>query len=283
MTFDQDPIRPERFWAKRKQLEAVFADPVWKVKWIDALAKARDAYDPQVMLGWIDAWSAQTRDAALTDPSKPFTNDDYDAALASLRDFIPKRADFMTRWIGCMRGTPGMATDADGDGVPWCQDCNDNDRTVYPGAPEICDGKDNDCNGWVDDNDSCPDCQTHAFGGVNFSFCTSPRTFAQAQARCQSLGGTLGVPTTQTQQAFLTATITNLIPNIAWWIGATNTVTAGTWTTPSGGALSYTSWGDGEPNPDPSANCAVLSNEFGGDWSAQSCDEKKVPAVCRLP
>jgi hypothetical protein len=30
-------------------------------------------------------------------------------------------------------------------------DCRDNDATVFPGAPELCDGKDNNCNGTVDE------------------------------------------------------------------------------------------------------------------------------------
>jgi len=42
--------------------------------------------------------------------------------------------------------------DADGDGVFAGADCDDNNANVFPGATEICDGFDNDCNGQVDEN-----------------------------------------------------------------------------------------------------------------------------------
>jgi hypothetical protein len=41
--------------------------------------------------------------------------------------------------------------DGDGDGVAAPADCNDNNPAVYPGAPEVCDGLDNNCNGQVDE------------------------------------------------------------------------------------------------------------------------------------
>ncbi len=48
-------------------------------------------------------------------------------------------------------GSSVVFVDADRDGFLAEDDCDDNDWRVFPGAIEICDGKDNDCNGVVDD------------------------------------------------------------------------------------------------------------------------------------
>ncbi len=41
--------------------------------------------------------------------------------------------------------------DLDGDGYDSTVDCNDDNANVYPGAEEICDGIDNNCNGQIDE------------------------------------------------------------------------------------------------------------------------------------
>ncbi len=67
----------------------------------------------------------------------------------------------------------GLSTDADGDGhytPSSCKtpndDCNDNDPAVFPGASEICDGKDNSCDG-VTDEGCCEDKDGDGFFGVS--------------------------------------------------------------------------------------------------------------------
>jgi hypothetical protein len=54
--------------------------------------------------------------------------------------------------IVALFGLAACNVDNDGDGIAAHLDCDDNNAAIYPGAPELCDGLDNDCDGIVDNN-----------------------------------------------------------------------------------------------------------------------------------
>ncbi|MFH2010878.1 MAG: MopE-related protein [bacterium] len=68
--------------------------------------------------------------------------------------------------------TGGIDEDGDGygDGCPAGNDCDDSDPTVNPGAPELCNLRDDNCNGFIDDGaynpcgNCSPGCSTDGLG-----------------------------------------------------------------------------------------------------------------------
>ena len=77
-----------------------------------------------------------------------------------------------------------LADDADGDGWPEDEDCNDNNSLIFPGGVELCDGLDNDCDGVVDDGIEGVRDWFEDFDGDGFG---DPDQFVTA---CQPPGGT---------------------------------------------------------------------------------------------
>jgi len=72
--------------------------------------------------------------------------------------------------LGCPTSPPQPepgCVDMDGDGFTDCEDCDDTNALVFPGAEEICDGLDNNCDGVTlfeeEDGRVCADCQRAGF------------------------------------------------------------------------------------------------------------------------
>lgn len=82
--------------------------------------------------------------------------------------------------------------DADQDGWVACQDCDDADPVVFPGAPELCDGRDEDCDGVVDPPSAVDaatwfqDTDGDGWGvdAVTSPGCTQPTGFSSAIGDC---------------------------------------------------------------------------------------------------
>lgn len=89
---------------------------------------------------------------------------------------------------GAARVWYGGALDRDSDGATTLTDCNDTDATVLPGATELCDSIDNDCNGIVDDGSPSwyPDVDGDGYGddaAVNHD-CAMPSGYLAVGGDC---------------------------------------------------------------------------------------------------
>ncbi len=199
---------------------ALTHDPVYGPKFVDAVEKMNAAMDPSLAQADIDRWSAQDADSVQSDPSRSMGWQEHVDEVARMRAWVAAHHAYLQSWVACQRGE---TTDADGDGSPVCTDPNDADPTVYPGAPEICNGVDDNADGWIDDpastpaDPACDDCVRHDFVDHHFLFCRNPRSNADAEANCEAHGGVLTTFQTTGEDVlyyFYTWPITE-----PWWTG----------------------------------------------------------------
>lgn len=97
----------------------------------------------------------------------PAVTDCVDGNDKPFRDTFPYLAEANGVGVPCFDGDSDgfpiqFPADCDPAGVPL--DCNDGNDSIYPGAPELCDTRDFDCDGSIvdeflnSDNDPAPDC-----------------------------------------------------------------------------------------------------------------------------
>jgi hypothetical protein len=157
-SFDFMPadMHPLYFWLNRDyprkpgpQYVMVLASDMWRDSFVAILAELVDRWDVATLQARVDRWAAQIAAAVESDPHKPQTFARHQEYQRRLRDFLPARKQALQRWLDCYRNGGG---DTDGDGSPWCRDCDDSSTAAYPGAPEICgDAVDQNCNGLLTD------------------------------------------------------------------------------------------------------------------------------------
>ncbi len=153
---------PIYWWAGRplpdppgKNYLIVMNDPTWRKQYVDAIATQMPKWNPTEITGWIDTWSQQISGAVAADTHKWATMDQFTAAVAAMKDMAQNRPQYLKSFVACENGDASQSADQDGDGVPWCNDCDDGNAAVSPNHPEVCGNhEDDNCNGVVDEN--CP-------------------------------------------------------------------------------------------------------------------------------
>ena len=179
--------------------------------------------------------------------------------------------------IACAK--PADLVDADGDGVPAGEDCNDEDAGVYPGVVERCNGVDDDCDGTVDEGVTItfyPDEDGDLRGddSAPFEACEKPEGAVQQGGDCDDIDSAIHAGATELCDELdndCDGEVDEDVDGITWyrdsdgdgWGGSVSTVAC---TEPSGYVARSGDCNDGDADisPDAIETCNEVDDDCDG-------------------
>jgi hypothetical protein len=178
-------------------------------------------------------------------------------------------------------GAPGTATTAcvmPMGHVASSDDCNDADPVRYPGAPETCNARDEDCDGIVDDDGTCS-CPTRRYGGHVYLFCTAAVTWGTAATTCSGVGYRLVTIDDAAENGWVAGEASTL-GGSEWWIGLNDQAGEGRFVWTSGSGAAYRNFDAGEPDDWLGQDCVSMVRDPIGRWADRDCADESFPFAC---
>nr|XP_006816218.1 PREDICTED: uncharacterized protein LOC102809517 [Saccoglossus kowalevskii] len=118
--------------------------------------------------------------------------------------------------------------------------------------------------GWIGSGYSC------------YRFESTPtKTWSNAQTQCQAWGGNLATVNDNLEQAFLASILSTLIRNERYWIGLNDLSSVGEYDWVDGEKVTYTNWGDNQPDTRTGDCVAMAVDNVPGLWYGHQCSESK--------
>ena len=238
------------------------------------------------LAGMAQGAHALLAEALLSDPRPALAPEATSAALEAVLSFLAERPTTLSDGLACLDPEFG---DNDGDGVSSCfdEDCNDDDPLIYPGAVEVCNFKDDDCDSEIDETDegqeNCPTCETVLVDGAgSVLLCRVAKNYEDAYQSCLSRGADLvSIHSLEEQQAIAEAAYADYSGHL--WIGLNDRIEEGTFAWTDGSPLDFEHWAGNEPNDWGSGeDCAHLYDGGEHRWNDLPCGHE-AGYLCRVP
>jgi len=158
-------------------------------------------------------------------------------------------------------------------------DCDDTTDLVNPSELEDCNGIDDDCSGFGDDNNAgCP-CDVHYYYGDSrpYMFCETTENWEDALDECEAYGYHLLTVNGSYENIWADGVSDSYSHQEKWWIGYNDRDVEGDFVWEDGTPVDYENWHAGEPNnaalgPNSEENCTQFNRYGDQTWNDEPCE-----------